>query len=60
VRKVIGIPRLIAYLDQVGYPLTEDQIVQLMRGHVIPHSKPYQNIVSFDLDHIDSWISQRK
>ncbi|MFC4409085.1 hypothetical protein ACFOZY_01405 [Chungangia koreensis] len=59
-RKVYGVPKLAAYLLEEGYPLSEEQIIGLMKEKAIPHSKPYQNIIAFNLDHIDWWVSQRR
>jgi len=59
VRKVYGIPKLIVYLTEIGYPLTEEEILSLMKKKTIPHLKPFQNMVAFNLDHIDGWVSER-
>jgi hypothetical protein len=59
-RKVIGIQSLIVYLDSVNYPLTEEKIHEHILNKNIPHLRPLKNMIVFNLDHIDSWISQQR
>jgi hypothetical protein len=59
-RKVYQIKKLIAYLDSVNYPITEDEVHQLLLNKDIPHRKPLSNMIVFDLDHIDWWITEKR
>lgn len=59
-RKVAGIKKLVVYLDSVSYPLTEEQILNLMTQKAIPHLRPIGNTYIFNLDHIDGWIDQKR
>lgn len=56
-KKIYGIKNLIAYLDSVSYPLTEDQIHQLIQSKDIPHLRPHENLLVFNTDHIDWWMN---
>lgn len=59
--KIQGIPRLLDYLEQRRYPMTEEQIQILLSKRKIPHAKPYGDMILFDEGHIDWWIeAQRK
>jgi hypothetical protein len=59
-RRVYGVKKLTTYLDSVGYPLTEEQIHQLILNKEIPHLRPIGDIIAFNLEHIDWWISHKK
>lgn len=59
-KKIYGIKNLIAYLDSVSYPLTEDQIHQLIQSKDIPHLRPHENLLVFNTDHIDWWIQTQQ
>ncbi|WP_100331311.1 hypothetical protein [Bacillus xiapuensis] len=59
-RKAYGIKSLIAYLDSVNYPLAEDEIHDLILKRELPHLRPLNNLLIFNLDDIDWWISQRR
>lgn len=59
-RKVYGVKKLVIYLDSVGYPLTEEQINQLILNKEIPHLRPIGDIIAFNLEYIDWWISHQK
>ncbi|MBM7647482.1 hypothetical protein JOC78_000403 [Bacillus ectoiniformans] len=59
-RKVNGIKNLIDYLESVHYPMTEEQINDLITEKHIPHSKLIGNHMMFNLDHIDWWINEQK
>ena len=52
-RKVYGTQRLIEYLHSVDYPMTEEEVNNLLLRKVIPHLSPINNILIFNLDHID-------
>ncbi|PLS17624.1 hypothetical protein CVD28_11570 [Bacillus sp. M6-12] len=58
-RKIYGIQKLIVYLASVGYPLAEEQVHDLILNKDIPHLRPISNMIVFNLDHIDWWVSQR-
>ncbi|MBM7694759.1 hypothetical protein JOC77_004236 [Peribacillus deserti] len=58
-RKIYGIQNLIVYLASAGYPLTEKQVHELILNKDIPHLRPINNMIVFNLDHIDWWVSQR-
>jgi len=59
-RKAHGIKDLIAYLESVNFPLTEERINDLILKREIPHLRPFGNTLVFNLDHIDWWISQQR
>jgi hypothetical protein len=60
VRRINGIPNLLAYLESVDYPLTEDRILELIHSKDIPHQRPFKDLLVFNTDHIDWWISTQK
>jgi len=59
-RKVYGVKKLIAYLTSVDYPLTETDIHDHVLKKDIPHLSLINNMLVFDLDHIDWWIGQQR
>ncbi|SDM76332.1 hypothetical protein SAMN05518871_102187 [Psychrobacillus sp. OK028] len=59
-RRAYGVQKLSSYLDTVGYPLTEEEINDLIMNKQIPHLKPMTNMIVFNLDHIDWWNSQKE
>lgn len=59
-RRVNGIKKLSIYLDTVGYPLTEEEINELIINKEIPHLRPMGNMIVFNLDHIDWWNSHNQ
>lgn len=59
-RKIQGIKRLTTYLASVNHPLSEAEIQDLMLRKTLPHNMVMNNIIIFDLDHIDWWISQNR
>jgi len=59
-RKVHGIRNLIAYLESINFPLTEEQVNDLIVNKELPHLRPLEHIIVFNLDHIDWWISQQR
>lgn len=59
-RKVIGINRLIEYLHSVNYPMSEEKINELIQSKSIPHLRPINNMIAFNLDHIDWWIREQR
>lgn len=59
-RKIQGLPKLVTYLESVDYPLAEDEITDLMLRRKIPHRKAYQDVIIFNLEHIDWWIAEQR
>lgn len=59
-RKVNGVKNLIVYLNSINYPMTEEEINDLIQKRTIPHLRPLSTLIVFDLDHIDWWITQQK
>ncbi|MGG3450494.1 hypothetical protein ABER98_11515 [Domibacillus aminovorans] len=59
-RSIQGINQLISYLDSVNFPLTEEKIHDLILKREIPHRRPINSLVIFDLDHIDWWINENR
>ncbi|OAH57780.1 hypothetical protein AWH48_01810 [Domibacillus aminovorans] len=59
-RNVHRIKQLISYLDSVDYPLTEEEIYDLILKREIPHKNPNNSLIVFDLDHIDWWINENR
>ena len=59
-RRVIGVNSLLQYLESVQCPMTEEKVNELIAGKQIPHSRPLNRLLLFDLDHIDSWLRERR
>ena len=58
-RKAYGIKSLMIYLESENYPITEEEINDLILNKKIPHLRPINNLLIFNLDHIDGWISDQ-
>ncbi|MCZ8535707.1 hypothetical protein M9R32_00720 [Paenisporosarcina quisquiliarum] len=58
-RKVQGVKSLMAYFDSVNYPMTEENLIDLMARKELPHISPISTILIFDLNHIDWWIKEQ-
>ncbi|MGE6488053.1 hypothetical protein [Paenisporosarcina sp. NPDC076898] len=58
-RKVQGVKSLMAYFDSVNYPMTEENLIDLMARKELPHISPISTILIFDLNHIDWWINEQ-
>ena len=58
--KIQGIPKLLEYLEQRSYPMTEEQIQQLLSERTIPHARPYGDMILFDENHIEWWIEEQR
>jgi len=58
-RKVQGVKSLMAYFDSVNYPMTEENLIDLMARKELPHISPISTIFIFDLNHIDWWIKEQ-
>ncbi|MGE7022031.1 helix-turn-helix transcriptional regulator [Solibacillus cecembensis] len=56
-RRVRGAKKLVEYLAETGTPMSESTIYRLIRTKGIPHIKPTERILIFDLDAIDNWLS---
>ncbi|WP_050184398.1 hypothetical protein [Domibacillus robiginosus] len=59
-RRIQGISKLTSYLKSVNYPLTEKEIRDLIENKKLPHKKIINNIIVFDLDQVDWWISHNR
>ncbi|WP_038705428.1 hypothetical protein [Planococcus sp. PAMC 21323] len=59
-RKIQGLSKLVSYLESVGYPMAADEITDLMTRRKIPHRRAYQDIIIFNLEHIDWWIAEQR
>ena len=55
-RKAYGIKSLIKYLESVNQPITEEEINDLILNKKIPHLRPINNLLVFNLDYIDGWL----
>jgi len=55
-RKAVGIQSLVAYLQSVNYPLSEETVQKLIAAKRIPHQRLLGKTIIFNLDYIDSWI----
>ncbi|AOH53143.1 hypothetical protein ABE28_002180 [Peribacillus muralis] len=55
-RKAYGIKSLIVYLESVNHPITEEEVNDLIVNKKIPHLRPINNLLIFNLDHIDGWL----
>lgn len=56
-RRVRGAKALVKYLEDTGTPMSESTIYRLLRTKQIPHIRPSDRILIFDLDAIDQWLS---
>lgn len=57
-RRVRGAKELVKYLETIGCPMSESTIFKLMREKRIPHIRPSNRVLLFDLDSIDKWIDE--
>lgn len=55
-RNVRGARALSEYLESIGAPMSESTIFALLRQNRIPHQRPSNRILIFNLDKIDRWI----
>ncbi|EPD53242.1 hypothetical protein MHH33_10865 [Paenisporosarcina sp. FSL H8-0542] len=55
-RKVQGVKSLMAYFDSVNYPMTKENLIDLMARKEVLHISPISVILLFELNHIDWWI----
>ncbi len=56
-RNVRGAKALAEYLESIGAPMSESTIFALLRQDRIPHQRPSNRILIFNLDVIDRWIN---
>jgi len=56
-RNVRGAKALSKYLESIGAPMSESTIFALLRQNRIPHQRPSNRILIFNLDVIDKWIN---
>lgn len=57
-RRVRGAKDLSKYLKEVGCPMSEATIFKLLKEKRIPHIRPSNRVLLFDLDSIDKWIEE--
>jgi hypothetical protein len=57
-RKVRGAKALAKYLESIGCPISVATIFVLLRENRIPHIRPSNRILIFDLNAIDKWLTQ--
>ena len=56
-RNVRGAKALSEYLESIGAPMSVSTIFALLRQNKIPHQRPSNRILIFNLDVIDKWIN---
>lgn len=56
-RKVRGVKALVDYLSSIDCPMSESTIYRLVKGREIPFRRPSPQVLIFDLDAIDHWLS---
>lgn len=59
-KKIQGIENLLTYLDSKECPMTEEQIRNLITQRTIPHSQPFGDMLIFDKEHIDWWVTEQR
>lgn len=57
-RRVRGAENLSKYLHSEGCPMSRSTIFSLLRQNKIPHIRPSERILLFDLDAIDKWLEE--
>lgn len=55
-RNVRGAKALSEYLNKIGTPISVSTIFRLLREDKIPHRRPSDRILIFNLDAIDEWL----
>jgi len=55
-RNVRGVKQLVSYLSDIGVPMSESTVYNLLRENKIPHQRPSPRVLIFNLDRIDEWI----
>lgn len=56
-RRVRGAKALSKYMESINCPMSEATIYRLLKQKSIPFRRPSPNILIFDLDAIDEWLS---
>lgn len=56
-RKVRGVKELVKYLELNNCPMSESTIYRLIRCKGIPFRRPSPQVLIFDLNDIDKWLS---
>ncbi|MGE7545028.1 hypothetical protein [Sporosarcina newyorkensis] len=56
-RKVRGVKALVEYLESIQCPMSESTIYRLVKVRKIPFRRPAPQVLIFDLDAIDHWLS---
>ncbi len=56
-RKVRGVKALVDYLNTIQCPMSESTIYRLVRVKAIPFRRPSPQVLIFDLNKIDHWLS---
>lgn len=55
-RNVRGVKQLVSYLSDIGVPMSESTVYNLLRENKIPHQRPSPRVLIFNLDRIDDWL----
>ncbi|MEG0471304.1 MAG: hypothetical protein RR588_03120 [Solibacillus sp.] len=56
-RRIRGAKALSEYMESINCPMSEATIYRLLKQKSIPFRRPSPNILIFDLDTIDEWLS---
>lgn len=56
-RRVRGAKALVEYLTSIQCPMSESTIYRLIRSQSIPFRRPSPQVLIFDLNAIDHWLS---
>ncbi|WP_342508292.1 hypothetical protein [Sporosarcina sp. FSL K6-2383] len=56
-RRIRGVKSLVEYLESIDCPISESTIYRLVRVKTIPFRRPSPQVLIFDLDDIDYWLS---
>lgn len=56
-RRTRGVKNLVEYLGEEGCPMSEATIYRLIRVGKIPFRRPSPQVLIFDLNAIDDWLS---
>lgn len=56
-RRIRGVKKLVEYLEKNGCQMSEATIYRLVKVRKIPFRRPSPQVLIFDLDAIDKWLS---
>lgn len=56
-RRVRGVSAVVDYLASIQCPMSESTIYRLVKVRKIPFRRPSPQVLIFDLDAIDQWLS---